>query len=76
MAAAWWSSPVLGAGLEQVVQCLGASSSGECLGTGGVTPATAFRIGTDGLTVEITPTLAQPYIPGVGGNARRATAPA
>jgi hypothetical protein len=66
-------SPVLGAGLEQVVQCIGASSSGQCLGTGGVTPANAFRIGTDGLTAPlppVTPTLAQPYIPGVGGNAQ------
>jgi len=65
-------SPVLGAGLEQVVQCIGASSSGQCLGTSGVTPATAFRIGTDGLVAPlpaVTPTLAQPYFPGVGGNA-------
>jgi hypothetical protein len=65
-------SPVLGAGLEQVVQCIGASMTDQCLGTGGVTPATAFRIGTDGLTAPlpaVTPTLAQPYIPGVGGNA-------
>ncbi len=65
-------SPVLGAGLEQVVQCLGASSSGQCLGVGGVTPTTAFRIGTDGLVAPlpaVTQTLAQPYLPGVNGNA-------
>ncbi len=41
--------PLLGVGLGQPVSCIGASSSGQCLGTGGVTPATAFRIGTDGL---------------------------
>jgi len=65
-------SPVLGAGLEQVIQCIGASASGQCLGIGGVTPSTAFRIGTDGLTAPlpaVTPTLPQPYFPGVNGNA-------
>ena len=65
-------SPVLGAGLEQVVQCIGASSTDQCLGVNGVTPATAFRIGTDGLVAPlpaVTQTLAQPYVPGVGGNA-------
>jgi hypothetical protein len=65
-------SPVLGAGLEQVIQCIGASANGQCLGINGVTPATAFRIGTDGLTAPlpaVTPTLAQPYLPGVNGNA-------
>jgi hypothetical protein len=65
-------SPVLGAGLEQVVQCIGASISGQCLGVGGVNPTTAFRIGTDGLVAPLPPvttTLAQPYIPGVNGNA-------
>ena len=65
-------SPVLGAGLEQVVQCIGASATGQCLGNGGVNPTTAFRIGTNGLVAPlpaVTPTLAQPYIPGVNGNA-------
>ena len=65
-------SPVLGAGLEQVIQCIGVSSGGQCLGIGGVNPTNAFRIGTDGLNAPlpaVTPTLAQPYLPGVGGNA-------
>lgn len=65
-------SPALGAGLEQVDQCIGVSASGGCLGADGVTPATAFRIGTNGLVaplVPVTPTLSQPYFPGVGGNA-------
>jgi Carboxypeptidase regulatory-like domain len=65
-------SPVLGAGLEQVVQCIGASKTGQCLGVNGVDPTTAFRIGTDGLVAPLPPvtqTLAQPYFPGVNGNA-------
>jgi hypothetical protein len=65
-------SPVLGAGLEQVVQCIGVSASGSCNGIAGVTPATAFRIGTNGLVAPlpaVTTTLAQPYLPGVNGNA-------
>jgi len=62
--------PLLGVGLGQPVSCVGASSSGECLGTGGVTPATAFRIGTDGLVAPIptpTKTLPQPTYPGTNG---------
>ncbi len=62
--------PLLGVGLGQPVSCIGASSTGQCLGTGGVTPATAFRIGTDGLTAPIpTPsaTLPQPSYPGTNG---------
>jgi hypothetical protein len=63
---------VLGAGLLQPVSCIGASKTGQCLGTGGVDATTAFRIGTDGLSAPlpaVTNTLAQPYFPGVGGNA-------
>jgi hypothetical protein len=63
--------PLLGVGLGQPVSCIGASSSGQCLGTAGVTPASAFRIGTDGLTAPIpTPstTLPQPFFPGIGSN--------
>jgi hypothetical protein len=63
--------PLLGVGLGQPVSCIGASSNGQCLGAGGVTPGTAFRIGTDGLTAPIpTPstTLAQPFFPGINGN--------
>ncbi len=62
--------PLLGVGLGQPVSCIGASATGQCLGTGGVTPATAFRIGTNGLTAPIpTPstTLPQPYFPGING---------
>ncbi len=62
--------PLLGVGLGQPVACVGASITGQCLGTGGVTPATAFRIGTDGLVAPIPPpsqTLPQPYFPGTNG---------
>jgi hypothetical protein len=64
--------PLLGVGLIQPVTCQGPSSSGQCLGSGGVTPATVFRIGTDGNTAPLpspSPTLSQPFYPGVNGNA-------
>ena len=41
-------------------------------GSGAPTPTTAFRIGTDGLTapvLNLSPTLPQPYFPGVNGAA-------
>ena len=70
--------PLLGTGIMQGVACIGAVNAAnavagnQCLGSGGATPATAFRIGTDGLVAPLggTPsaTLPQPYFPGVGGN--------
>ena len=62
--------PLLGVGLGQPAACVGANTAGQCLGTGGVTPATAFRIGTDGLVAPIpapSATLPQPYFPGTNG---------
>src|SRR5260370_32851498 len=62
--------PLLGVGLGQPVSCIGASRTGQCLGSGGVTPTTAFRIGSDGLVAPIpTPsqTLPQPSYPGTNG---------
>ncbi len=59
--------PLLGTGLIQPVQCFGATATGTCLGTGGATPSTAFRIGVNGFTAPIsTPsaTLVQPDFPG------------
>jgi hypothetical protein len=64
--------PLLGTGLGQPVSCIGASMTGQCLGQAGVTPANAFRIGTDGPTAPLptlSQTLPQPYLPGIGGNA-------
>jgi hypothetical protein len=64
--------PLLGTGLMQAISCTGGSRTGQCLGTGGVDPTSAFRIGLDGNTAPlpaVTPTLAQPYFAGVNGNA-------
>ncbi len=64
--------PLLGTGLGQAVQCIGASMTGQCLGNASVDPTTAFRIGTDGNRAPlptVTQTLPQPFIPAVGGNA-------
>ncbi len=65
-------NPLLGASIAQPVSCIGASSSGQCLGASGVTAATAFRIGTDGNAAPlpaVSQTLAQPYYPGQFSNA-------
>ena len=65
-------NPLLGAAYAQPVSCIGASTSGACLGTNGVNASSAFRIGTDGLSAPlppVSPTLAQPYYPGQLGNA-------
>ncbi len=64
--------PLLGVGLGQPVSCLGATSNLQCLGNGGATPQSAFRIGTDGLTAPlpaVSQTLTEPFIPGFNGNA-------
>jgi hypothetical protein len=64
--------PLLGVGLGQPVSCIGASLNMQCLGSGGVTPSTAFRIGTDGLNAplpSISTTLPQPSYPGLNGSA-------
>jgi len=58
--------PLLGTGLIQPVQCKTANMNGTC--SGPVTPANAFRIGTDGNTAPLaTPSasLPQPDFPGI-----------
>ncbi|MBV9613798.1 MAG: hypothetical protein JO091_15090, partial [Acidobacteriaceae bacterium] len=63
--------PLLGPGLLQAVQC-NPLASGVCASGASPTPTTAFRIGTDGSAAAlpaVSQTLAQPYFPGVGGNA-------
>lgn len=66
--------PLLGTGLIQAVQCVGAQSptvgiaNTSCAGPNLATPANAFRIGTDGMTAPLpTPstTLPQPDFPGI-----------
>jgi hypothetical protein len=59
--------PLLGPGLLQGVTCVNPLTSGTCAGSGVATPATAFRIGTDGLTAPLaapSATLPQPFYPG------------
>ncbi|HLH19254.1 MAG TPA: carboxypeptidase-like regulatory domain-containing protein [Bryobacteraceae bacterium] len=63
--------PLLGPGLLQGVVCQNPLSNGTCAGSGVATPATAFRIGTDGMSAPLpaaTPTLPQPFYPGINGN--------
>jgi hypothetical protein len=66
--------PLLGTGLIQPVQCIGAQSptvgipGTTCAGKNLATPANAFRVGTDGMTAPIpsaSATLPQPDFPGV-----------
>ncbi len=62
--------PLLGTGLIQPVQCIGAVTTGECKGNSGANPATAFRVGVDGMNAplpEALPTLPQPLYPGING---------
>ncbi|MBV8770707.1 MAG: carboxypeptidase regulatory-like domain-containing protein, partial [Deltaproteobacteria bacterium] len=62
--------PLLGPGLLQAVSCTDPTIAGVC--GGNPTPANAFRIGTDGLTAPLgaapSPTLAQPFFPGINSN--------
>jgi hypothetical protein len=60
--------PLLGTGLIQPVQCIGALMSGGC--SSGANPSTAFRIGVDGMAAPLpaaTQTLPQPLYPGING---------
>ncbi len=62
--------PLLGTGLIQPVQCTNALSTGTCGGTGSANPASAFRVGVDGLVAPLqqaSQTLPQPLYPGVNG---------
>lgn len=69
-------TPLLAPGLLQAVSCQGAVNAAnaqggnQCLGTGGATPVTAFRIGLDGTTAPLPPaaqTIPQPFLPGTVG---------
>jgi hypothetical protein len=63
--------PLLGPGPLQAVSCFGLSN-GQCAPQGGVTPQSAFRIGTDGNAAPlpaVSQTFPQPYYPGINGNA-------
>ncbi len=78
-------TPLLSPGLIQPVTCSSVLNYTNAPGDGKpscnatVTPNanTAFRIGTDGITAPLpsaTPTLPQPYYPGIGGNTIGSTA--
>jgi hypothetical protein len=69
-------TPLLAPGLLQAVSCQGAvnaanaQNGNQCLGIGGATPLTAFRIGADGMTAPLPPaaqTIPQPFLPGTNG---------
>jgi len=62
------STPVLGDGFLQPVTCADPTATGTCTTSQGANPATAFRIGVNGLTAPlpaISPTLPAPVVPGV-----------
>jgi hypothetical protein len=46
-------NPLQGLGFGQALQCLGPSRDGQCRGSSGTDPATAFRIGIDGSSIPI-----------------------
>jgi hypothetical protein len=63
--------PLLGPGLLQGVTCVNPLSNRSCAGSGVADASTAFRIGTDGGTAPLgagSPTLGQPFYPGLNGN--------
>ena len=63
--------PLLGPGLLQAVSCVTPTTAGTCAGTGGLSPTTGFRIGTDGnspVVPSATATLPQPFFPGITQN--------
>lgn len=67
--------PLLGPGLLQGVTCVNPLKTGVCAGSGISDPTTAFRIGSDGGSAPLataTPTLSQPFFPGLGSNPQTA----
>ncbi len=65
-------TPLLGVGLIQAVVCQNPTKSNTCAGANGVDPTNAYRIGVDGGSPYLpaaSATLAQPFFPGVNGNA-------
>jgi len=62
------STPVLGDGFLNPISCINPATNGSCPGSGGVTPATAFRLGVDGNVSPfptVATTLTSPVQPGV-----------
>jgi hypothetical protein len=48
-------NPLQGLGFGQALQCLGPSRDGQCRGSSGTDPTTAFRIGIDGSSIPMAP---------------------
>src|SRR5581483_4732350 len=63
-----------GVGFQQTLTCLGPSTTGACLGTGGTDPSTAFRIGVNGSSVATPPITALSSIPLIPGTSAIADA--
>jgi hypothetical protein len=63
--------PLLGPGILQGVTCVNPLNTGACAGSNVATPQNAFRFGPDGLVAPLaaaSPSLPQPFIPGLGSN--------
>ena len=67
-------NPLQALGFGQTLTCLGPSASGQCLGSSGVDPATAFRVGIDGASVPIPALSASATTPLIPGNSSVASA--
>jgi len=61
-------NPLQALGFGQTLTCLGPSTTGQCLGSSGVNPATAFRVGIDGASIPIPALSATASVPMIPGN--------
>jgi hypothetical protein len=67
--------PLQGLGFGQTLVCLGPSMSGQCLGSSASTPTNAFRIGTDGSSINLPPLSATAPVPMIPGTIAAANQP-
>jgi hypothetical protein len=63
-----------GVGFQQTLTCLAPNTAGQCLGTGGTDPSTAFRIGVNGSSVATPPITALTTVPLIPGTSAIANA--
>jgi hypothetical protein len=68
-------NPLQGLGFGQTLVCLGPSMSGQCLGSSASTPTNAFRIGTDGSSINLPPLSATAPVPMIPGTIAAANQP-
>ncbi len=57
-----------GIGFQQTLSCIAPNTAGQCMGTGGTDPSTAFRIGVNGSSVPLPAITALTSIPLIPGN--------